>query len=95
MKITTYASIAVIALAMSIGAASAEEMSSDMRADSVSDSSASAESQFVPLDGIPSTIKMTNEQLSEIVAGNGCGQRRRWFHRFRFNIFRQFNPCDW
>ena len=95
MKITTYASIAVIALAMSIGAASAEDVSSDMRADSVSDSSASTENQFLPIDGSPSSIQMTNEQLSEIVAGNGgCGQRRRWFHRFRFRIVDQIDPCQ-
>ncbi len=85
MKITTYASAAIIAMAMSVGGASAEEQISLMR----DTASAPAEEQISIMKDIPSAIPMTDEQFGETVGANeGHGYRRRWFHR-RFKMI----PC--
>lgn len=87
MKITIYASAAVIAFAMSIGSVSAEEQFSVAKDMPVS---ASTETQFSLLKDIPSAIPMTSEQLGETVGAwlEDCEEpmfRRRWFHRRNHN----------
>ena len=83
MKITTYASAAAIAFAMSMGTVSAEEQLSVMKDMPVS---ASTETQFSLLKDIPLAMPMTDAQLGEIVGGDVHFEdnghfRRRWFHR--------------
>ncbi len=90
MKITTYASAAAIALAMSIGSVSAEEQLSVMK----DVPSVSANEKFSVMKDVPSATPMAVEQLGEIVGAdihidheNGHF-RRRWFHR------RMRQPCE-
>ncbi len=90
MKITTYASAAAIAFAMSMGTLSAEDQFSVMKDMPVS---APAEEQISIMKDVPSAIPMAVEQLGETVGAdehmdheNGHF-RRRWFHR------RNHGPC--
>ena len=86
MNITSYASAAIIALAMSAGTVSAEEQISLMK----DTASAPAEAQISIMKAIPSAIPMTDEQLGETVGANEeHGYRRRWFHRRM-----KFIPCQ-
>ena len=88
MNITTYASAAIIAMAMSAGSASAEEQISLVK----DSASASVEEQISIMKDIPSAIPMTNEQLGETVGANEIhGYRRRWFHRRTIIIC---NQCE-
>ena len=91
MKIAVYASAAIFALGIGIGAASAEEKASELKNSPVAESAAIAASPIDQLDGVPAAIKMPAEELGEIVGGDpGCGPRRRWFHR---KVMVEVLPC--
>ena len=85
MKITTYASAAAIAFAMSVGSVSAEEQLSVVKDVPL----VSANESFSIAKDVPSATPMTSEQLGETVGGNEINMcyedcrpiRRRWFHR--------------
>jgi hypothetical protein len=82
MKIAVYVSAAIVALSMSIGAANAEDRTSEIAKAPGFDSANTTINQFDQLKGVTGVVKMPAEELSEIVAGNiGCNTRRRWFDR--------------
>lgn len=93
MKITTYASAAIIALAMSVGSLSAEEQNSAVEDIPGADSAAAIETPFSLLNDVPSASPMTEGQLDETVGvGTDCGFRRRWFHRKKI-VYPQVAEC--
>lgn len=93
MKITAYASAAVIALAMSIGSATAEDQETLAKDIPGSETSAALETPFSLLGNINSATPMTEAQLDQTVGGNGeCSFRRRWFHRKKYAP--QVNGCN-